>query len=99
MKSTLFNFAPKTPKRRSRLSWKSASPTSPGLSDRRPPHRSEPGIPPARDHGDGSMTMDRPINVCVLVGSLRKASFNRMLANALIGLAPSSMKLDIVDIG
>src|SRR5580693_2784195 len=45
------------------------------------------------------MTMDRPINVCVLVGSLRKASFNRMLANTLIGLAPSSMKLDIVDIG
>jgi chromate reductase, NAD(P)H dehydrogenase (quinone) len=39
------------------------------------------------------------MNVCVLVGSLRKASFNRMLANALISLAPSSMKLDIVEIG
>src|SRR6202521_4821348 len=45
------------------------------------------------------MPMDDPMNVCVLVGSLRKASFNRMLANALISLAPSSMKLDIVEIG
>ena len=43
--------------------------------------------------------MERPMNVSVLVGSLRKASFNRMLANALISLAPSSMKLDIVEIG
>ena len=39
------------------------------------------------------------MNVCVLVGSLRKASINRMLANALISLAPSSMKLDVVEIG
>src|SRR5882757_3729434 len=45
------------------------------------------------------MTMDRPMNVCVLVGSLRKASFSGMLANALISLAPSSLKLDIVEIG
>jgi chromate reductase len=43
--------------------------------------------------------MDKPMNVCVLVGSLRKASFNGMLANALILLAPSSLKLDIVEIG
>src|SRR5450631_2003166 len=43
--------------------------------------------------------MDKPMNVCVLVGSLRKASLNRMLANALISLAPSSMKLEIVEIG
>ena len=43
--------------------------------------------------------MDKPMNVCVLVGSLRKASFNGMLANALIWLAPSSLKLDIVEIG
>jgi len=43
--------------------------------------------------------MDKPTNVCVLVGSLRKASFNGMLANALISLAPSSMKLDIMEIG
>ena len=39
------------------------------------------------------------MNVCVLVGSLRQASLNRMLANALISLAPSSLKLDIVEIG
>jgi hypothetical protein len=43
--------------------------------------------------------LDKPMNVCVLVGSLRKASFNGMLANALISLAPSSMKLEIVEIG
>jgi chromate reductase len=45
------------------------------------------------------MNMDKPMTVCVLVGSLRKASFNGMLAKALISLAPSSMKLDIVEIG
>src|SRR3954452_11213716 len=39
------------------------------------------------------------MNGCVLVGSLRKASLNRMLANALISLAPSSLKLGIVEIG
>jgi chromate reductase, NAD(P)H dehydrogenase (quinone) len=39
------------------------------------------------------------MNVCVLVGSLRKASLNGMLADALILLAPSSLKLDLVDIG
>jgi chromate reductase len=43
--------------------------------------------------------MDETMNVCVLVGSLRKASFNGMLANALISLAPSSIKLDVVEIG
>src|SRR5712672_3869119 len=45
------------------------------------------------------MTMEKPMNVCVLVGSLRKASLNWMLANALMSLAPSSMKLEIVEIG
>jgi chromate reductase, NAD(P)H dehydrogenase (quinone) len=43
--------------------------------------------------------VDKPVNVCVLVGSLRKASFNGMLANVLISLAPSSMKLEVVEIG
>jgi chromate reductase len=37
-------------------------------------------------------------NVAVLVGSLRKASFNRRMANALIGLAPPSLALAIVEI-
>ena len=45
------------------------------------------------------MTMDKPMNVCVLVGSLRKASLNGMLANTLISLAPSSMNLEIAEIG
>jgi hypothetical protein len=35
----------------------------------------------------------------VLAGSLRTASFNRMLAIALMSLAPSSVKLDIVEVG
>jgi chromate reductase, NAD(P)H dehydrogenase (quinone) len=43
--------------------------------------------------------LDKPMSVCVLVGSLREASFNRLLANALISLAPPSMKLDIVEVG
>jgi chromate reductase, NAD(P)H dehydrogenase (quinone) len=43
--------------------------------------------------------MDRSISVCVLVESLRKASFSGKLANALISLAPSSLKLNLVEIG
>lgn len=38
-------------------------------------------------------------NVAVLVGSLRKDSLNRKLANAMIAMAPSSLKLEIVEIG
>jgi chromate reductase len=38
-------------------------------------------------------------NVAVLVGSLRKDSLNRKMANALAALAPPSLKLQIVDIG
>jgi chromate reductase len=38
-------------------------------------------------------------NVAVLVGSLRKASFNRRMAHALTKLAPESLKLSIVEIG
>ena len=38
-------------------------------------------------------------NVAVLVGSLRKASFNRKTALAVMALAPASLKLDIVEIG
>src|SRR5437868_12122096 len=45
------------------------------------------------------ISMDKPINVCVLVGSLRKASLNGMLANALMSLTPPSMKLETVEIG
>jgi chromate reductase, NAD(P)H dehydrogenase (quinone) len=45
------------------------------------------------------MILDKSMNVCVLVGSLRKASLSGMLANALISLAPSSMEPEIVEIG
>lgn len=38
-------------------------------------------------------------DVVVLVGSLRKDSFNRKMARALSDLAPSSLKLEIVEIG
>lgn len=38
-------------------------------------------------------------NVAVLVGSLRKESFNRKVAHALSDLAPASLKLNIVEIG
>lgn len=37
--------------------------------------------------------------VAVLVGSLRKDSYNRKMANALAGLAPPSLKLEMVEIG
>lgn len=38
-------------------------------------------------------------SVAVLVGSLRKGSFNRKIANALVGLAPANLKLEIIEIG
>jgi chromate reductase len=38
-------------------------------------------------------------DVAVLVGSLRKGSFNRKLARALPALAPAGLALDIVEIG
>lgn len=37
--------------------------------------------------------------VAVIVGSLRKASFNRRMAHALTALAPANLKLGIVEIG
>jgi chromate reductase len=37
-------------------------------------------------------------DVAVVVGSLRKESFNRKLANTLISMAPPSLKLEIVEI-
>jgi len=38
-------------------------------------------------------------NVGVFVGSLRKESFTRKVANALVKLAPPSLKLEIIEIG
>lgn len=43
--------------------------------------------------------MSQTRNVAVLVGSLRKDSFNRKMAHALASLAPASLKLEIVEIG
>jgi chromate reductase len=38
-------------------------------------------------------------SVAVFVGSLRKESLNRKMANALIAMAPPSLKMEIVEIG
>jgi chromate reductase len=38
-------------------------------------------------------------DVAVIVGSLRRESFNRKMAKAMIELAPASLKLEIVEIG
>lgn len=43
--------------------------------------------------------MSNPRDVVVLVGSLRKESYNRKLAKALIALAPPQLRLEIVEIG
>lgn len=43
--------------------------------------------------------MDAFRNVAVIIGSLRKDSINRKVAHALVELAPSSLKLKIVEIG
>ena len=43
--------------------------------------------------------MSEKLDVVVIVGSLRKASYTRRLANALASVAPASMQLEIVPIG
>ena len=43
--------------------------------------------------------MEKTYNVAVIVGSLRKGSINREVANALIALAPAALRLGIVEIG
>ena len=43
--------------------------------------------------------MNKHRKVAVLVGSLRKESFNRKMAKALIAMAPAPLKLEIVEIG
>lgn len=42
--------------------------------------------------------MSTPHDVAVLVGSLRKGSINRKMAEALSAMAPASLKLEIVEI-
>src|SRR5205085_2174109 len=43
-------------------------------------------------------TMTAQKKIAVFVGSLRKGSFNRMMAKALIGLAPKTLSLEIIEI-
>src|SRR5690349_9869391 len=43
--------------------------------------------------------MDKPTRIAVLVGSLRKESFSRKIAHALIARAPKSTACEIVEIG
>ncbi|HMM88041.1 MAG TPA: NAD(P)H-dependent oxidoreductase [Bradyrhizobium sp.] len=43
--------------------------------------------------------MDKTQDVAVIVGSLRKDSINRTVANTLIDLAPAGLKLSIIEIG
>ncbi|MFK8331930.1 NADPH-dependent FMN reductase [Pseudomonas sp. BJa5] len=43
--------------------------------------------------------MSQVYSVAVIVGSLRKESFNRKVAHVLAELAPSSLKLKIIEIG
>ncbi|MDE2310422.1 MAG: NAD(P)H-dependent oxidoreductase [Betaproteobacteria bacterium] len=43
--------------------------------------------------------MDKIRNVAVIVGSLRKDSINRKVANALAEVAPSGLKLSFIEIG
>ena len=38
-------------------------------------------------------------NVAVLVGSLRRESYNRKMAKALLALAPEALRLEIIEIG
>ena len=43
--------------------------------------------------------MATPYKVVVIVGSLRKESFNRKMALALAAMAPAALKLQIIEIG
>jgi chromate reductase len=43
--------------------------------------------------------MSQTYDIAVLVGSLRKASYNRKTAQALMQLAPPALKLEIIEIG
>ena len=43
--------------------------------------------------------MTKPLSIAVLVGSLRKGSFTKRVAQALIKLSPGTLKYEIVEIG
>jgi len=58
------------------------------------------GLPTTEPDAAGAMDagVSGERDVAVIVGSLRKASFNRMMANALSTLAPDPLHLEIVEI-
>lgn len=43
--------------------------------------------------------MTAPYKISILIGSLRKDSYNRKIAEAMIKMAPNTLSLDIVEIG
>ncbi|MEO8629410.1 MAG: NAD(P)H-dependent oxidoreductase, partial [Betaproteobacteria bacterium] len=43
--------------------------------------------------------MSKDIDVAVVIGSLRRDSWNRKMANALAAMAPAPLKLSVVEIG
>jgi chromate reductase len=51
------------------------------------------------DRAMENLSMTTPRDIAVLVGSLRKESFNRKTAKTLIEIAPKTLKLEIVEIG
>src|SRR6266545_1193309 len=61
------------------------------------PRRTRPDHPNRKSRKQSPMSAPRKI--AVLVGSLRKGSYNRMMAKALAALAPQSLKLEIIEIG
>jgi chromate reductase len=50
-------------------------------------------------NSNGGQTMPDQLKIAVLIGSLRKNSFNRRAALALTAIAPTNLKLEIVEIG
>jgi chromate reductase len=51
------------------------------------------------NHSEGIMNVNAKSKVAILIGSLRKESLNRKLANALMAIAPAELQLEIVEIG
>jgi chromate reductase len=56
-------------------------------------------LPSSRFSFQKDIHMANPRRVAVVVGSLRKDSFNRKLAKALAAMAPASLALEIVELG
>jgi len=70
----------------------------PLLDSRSPLPIEEPSVSSGTKTSKG-IRMDKPRDVAVIVGSLRKDSINRKVANALAELTPAGLKLGFVEIG